>query len=270
MKNIFNAPFVVEMVRTATNMYNHGWDERNGGNISLLLGENELAEYLDLNKVIHKIPTGFYAPELSGKYFLVTGTGKYFKNVQYDPEVNLGIIRIARDGKTAELLWGFSDGGSFTSELPAHLMSHAVRLKVNPRNRVIMHCHPSNLLAMSYVHSLDEREFTRTLWQMCTECIVVFPDGVNVLPWMLCGTNEIGEATAEKMKTARLTIWSQHGIYGAGADLDETFGLIETAEKAAEIFMKIAHLPLKNTITDEQMHELESRFGVKAREGYLK
>lgn len=33
--------------------------------------------------------------------------------------------------------------------------------------------------------------------------------------------------------------------------------------------MKIAHLPLVNTITDEQMHQLEQHFGVKAREGYL-
>ena len=64
-------------------------------------------------------------------------------------------------------------------------------------------------------------------------------------------------------------VWSQHGIYGAGKDLDETFGLIETAEKAAEIYMKIAHLPRINTITDEQMHQLEKRFGIKAREGYL-
>ena len=53
---------------------------------------------------------------------------------------------------------------------------------------------------MTYVHDLDEVAFTRTLWQMCTECVVVFPDGVNVLPWMLCGTNEIGVATAEKMQ----------------------------------------------------------------------
>lgn len=270
MKNILNAPFLIEMVRTTTNMYNHGWDERNGGNISLLLSEEEIKDYIDTKKVIRKIPTGFYAPTLVGKYFLVTGTGKYFKNVQYDPEKNLGLFRIAEDGKTAEILWGYSDGGQFTSELPAHLMSHASRLLVNPNNKVIMHCHPSNLLAMSYVHSLDEKEFTRTLWQMCTECIVVFPDGVNVLPWMLCGTNEIGEATAEKMKTARLVVWSQHGIYGAGADLDETFGLIETAEKAAEIYLKIAHLPIKNTITDEQMHMLEKRFNVKGREGYLK
>ncbi|MBR5738356.1 MAG: rhamnulose-1-phosphate aldolase [Lachnospiraceae bacterium] len=268
MKDILTAPFMVEMIRTTTNMYAHGWDERNGGNISLLLQEADVCDYLAM-KPIRTIPTGFSAPELDGKIFLVTGTGKYFKNVQYAPDVNLGIVRLTENGTAAELLWGFADGGKFTSEFPAHMMSHVARLKVDPANRVVMHCHPANLLAMTYVHDLDERAFTRTLWQMCTECIVVFPDGVNVLPWMLCGTNEIGEATAKKMETARLVVWSQHGIYGAGKDLDETFGLIETAEKAAEIYLKIAPLPLKNTITDEQMHLLEQRFGVKGREGYL-
>ena len=269
MKDIKTAPFFVEFVRTASNMYRLGWDERNGGNISLLLEGSEVGEYLDLSEVIRTIPTEFTAPELDGKYFLVTGTGKYFKNVEYAPDVNLGLVRLTDKGQQAELLWGFTDGGKFTSEFPAHMMSHAARLRVDQANRVVMHCHPANLLAMTYVHDLDERAFTRTLWQMCTECIVVFPEGVNVLPWMLCGTNEIGEATAEKMLTARLVVWAQHGIYGAGKDLDETFGLIETAEKAAEIYMKIAHLALKNTITDEQMHQLEQRFGFTAREGYL-
>ena len=269
MNDILTAPFLVELVRTCTNMYAHGWDERNGGNISLLLDEADVQEYLNLSRVLRTIPTGFEAPALEGKYFLVTGTGKYFKNVQYAPEVNLGLVRLTDKGMKAELLWGYEDGGKFTSEFPAHMMSHVARLGVDPDNRVVMHCHPANLLAMTYVHTLDEREFTRTLWQMCTECIVVFPDGVNVLPWMLCGTNEIGAATAEKMETARLVVWAQHGIYGAGRDLDETFGLIETAEKAAEIYMKIAHLPRVNTITDEQMHLLEQRFGVKGRDGYL-
>ena len=269
MKNVLEMKEMIEFIRTVTNMYDHGWDERNGGNVSLLLDEETLGERLDLSKVVRVIPTRFEAPELEGKYFLVTGTGKYFKNVRYAPEENLGIVRLTDKGKNAELLWGFADGGIFTSEFPAHMMSHAARLKIDPKNRVIMHCHPANLLAMTYVHTLDEREFTRTLWKMCNECIVVFPDGVNVLPWMLCGTNEIGEATAEKMKTARLIVWALHGIYGAGRDLDEAFGLIETAEKSAEIYMKVAHLPQLNTITDEQLRLLEKRFGVRAREGYL-
>jgi rhamnulose-1-phosphate aldolase len=66
MKDILTAPFMVEMIRTATNMYAHGWDERNGGNISLLLDEAEVKEYLDTKKVLRAIPTGFEAPELEG------------------------------------------------------------------------------------------------------------------------------------------------------------------------------------------------------------
>ena len=269
MKDIRTAPFVAEMIRTTANMYAHGWDERNGGNISLLLDGKEAAEYFGGAPVLRTKPTGFRAPELDGRTFLVTGTGKYFKNVEVAPEVNLGVVRLRDGGETAELLWGFEDGGWVTSEFPAHILSHVARLAADPENRVVMHCHPNNLLAMTYVHDLDERAFTRTLWQMETECIVVFPEGVNVLPWMVCGTNEIGEATAEKMKTARLVVWAQHGIYGAGKDLDETFGLIETAEKAAEVYLKIAHLPWKQTLTDDNLRAIAKRFCVTPREGWL-
>ncbi len=132
MKDILNAPFLIEMIRTTTNMYAHGWDERNGGNISMLLDETEVRKYLDFPAIVRTIPTGFTAPELNGKIFLVTGTGKYFKNVQYDPANNLGIVRIAKNGAEAEVLWGFSDGGKFTSEFPAHMMSHVARMRVNP------------------------------------------------------------------------------------------------------------------------------------------
>lgn len=269
MKNILTAPFLTELCETASNMYRLGWDERNGGNISVMLDEQTVAEYLPLDKPLRTIPMGFDATELKGKYFIVTGTGKYFKNVQKDPENALGIIRIANNGSDAELLWGYSDGGKFTSELPAHLMSHIARLKVDPQNRVVMHTHPTNLLAMTYVHPTDTNKFTHTLWQMSTECIVVFPDGIEVLPWMLCGTNEIGVATAEKMLSARVVVWSLHGIYGAGKTLDETFGLVETVEKAAQIYMLTAHLPKVNTITDEQLKTLAKAFKVDYKKGII-
>ena len=269
MKDILTAPFIKEMKDITANMYRLGWDERNGGNISYMLDEEIVAEYLDLDNVIRTIPTGFMAESLVGKIFIVTGTGKYFKNVQSDPETNLGIIRIAKDGTTAELLWGYCDGGRFTSELPAHLMSHMARLSVDPENRVVMHCHPTHTLAMNYVHTLDEKAFTHTLWEMCTECIVVFPDGVGVLPWMLCGNNTIGEATAKKMEEFRLVVWGMHGIYGAGKDIDETFGLIETVEKAAQIYMLTCNMPRINTIKDTELQELAEAFGVKYRKDFL-
>lgn len=267
-KDICEAPFVKEMCKTASNMYRLGWDERNGGNISYLLRDEEVAEYLDTDNVIRTIPlmgvneVDFDITPLIGRCFIVTGTGKYFKNIEADPETNLGIVRIASDGKNIELLWGFKDGGRPTSEFPAHMMSHMARLKADPENRVIIHSHPTNTLAMNFVHELDEKKFTHTLWEMCTECIVVFPDGVGVLPWMLCGTSEIGVATAKKMEEFRLVVWAMHGIYGAGKTLDETFGLIETVEKAAQIYMLTAHLPRVNTIKDEDMLKLLELFKV--------
>ena len=262
MKDIFKSPFVTEMRKVTANMYRQGWDERNGGNISYLLENEDVAQYLDPSHVIREIPTGFEAKPLAGKTFIVTGTGKYFKNVDEDPETNLGIVRIKEDGQTAQLLWGLSDGGSFTSEFPAHMMSHMARLKADPKNRIIMHTHPTYTLAMTHVHELDDASFTHTLWEMCSESIVVFPDGIGVLPWMLCGTNAIGEATAKKMEEYRLVIWGLHGIYGAGKDMDETFGLIETVEKAAQLYMLAASVGRKNTIHENELLQLVERYGL--------
>lgn len=269
MNDILNSPLMTEMIRTAEEMYRHGWDERNSGNISILLDDDILPGVSGL-PTLRTLPLASAAgEELRAKKFLVTGTGTYFKNYRYFPERDLGIIRISADGSKAELLWGFAEGGTFTSELPAHLMGHVSRMRSDPENRVILHCHPANILAMTYVHSIDEREFTRTLWQMCTESMIIFPDGISVLPWMLCGTDEIAIATAEKLQKTRIVVWAQHGIYASGRSLDETFGLIETAEKAAEIYMKIAHLPRLNTINDDQLKQIAKRFNVVPREEFL-
>ncbi len=268
MKNILDAPFIKEMCKTTANMYRLGWDERNGGNISYLLDEKEVGEYLDLNRVIRTIPTGFDAADLIGKIFIVTGTGKYFKNIEEDPEYNLGIVRIAQDGTTAELLWGYSDGGKFTSEFPAHMMSHMARLKVDPDHRVIMHTHPTYTIAMNAVCPIDEKDFTHKLWQSNTEAVVVFPDGVGVLPCMVCGTNEIGIATAEKIQKTRLVVWTNHGIYGAGKTMDEAFGLIETVEKTAQIYM-LALGHTVNVIPDQIIRELATLWGLTPAEGIL-
>lgn len=268
MKNILEAPFVKELCKITSNMYRQGWDERNGGNVSVLLDEEQVKEYLDTDNVLRVIPTGFDAKELVGKYFIVTGTGKYFKNVEGDPETSLGIIRIGADGKTAELLWGYRDGGKFTSELPAHLMTHATRLKIDPNHRVVMHTHPTYTICMSAVLKTDDRVFTEKLWRNNTEAIVVFPDGVGVLPCMVCGTNEIGEATAEKMKEYRLVVWANHGIYGVGKDIDEAFGLIETVEKTAQLYMlTLGHVV--NEIGDDVLQGLVDLWHLTPLDGIL-
>lgn len=269
MNNIFEAPFVKEMCDTTKNMYRLGWDERNGGNISYRLDASMVEAYLNPSAVLHTIPLDFDASYLGGQYFIVTASGKYFKNVKDCPQDNMGVIRIHPDGKAYDILWGFADGSHPTSELPTHLMNHIERLKVDPEHRIVMHCHPLNILSMTFVHTLDEKAFTKTLWQMCTECIVVFPEGIGVLPWMVCGNTEIGKATAEKIKDHRIVLWAAHGIFGTGETMDEAFGLIETVEKAAQVYMAIGQMPIKQSITDAQLFDLCKAFGIEPRAGYL-
>lgn len=263
LKNLETFKPLQEMIETTTNLYRLGWDERNGGNISYLLEKEEIETYLDPKKVIRTIPMIFDGTKLIGKYFLLTGSGKYFKNVNKDPENNLGIVRVAEDGKHVDLLWGFSDGGVPTSELPAHFMSHLSRLAVDPENRIVMHVHATHLLAMTFTHELTAKAISRTLWEMCTECMVVFPEGVAVLPWLVPGSNEIGQATAKQMTKFRLVLWPFHGVYGTGRTMDETFGLIETAEKAAQVYTYVqAQGGIKQAITDENFQALAKQFGV--------
>lgn len=50
---------------------------------------------------------------------------------------------------------------------------------------------------------------------------------------------EIAVATSELMKKYDLAIWAHHGMFAAGEDFDPTFGLMHTAEKSAEILVKM-------------------------------
>lgn len=104
--DILNAPFIIEMRKTCDLMYKKGWNERNGGNVSCILSEKELSEYnVNLNGNLNSYMLESPIPELSGMYFLITGTGKYFKNVFEKPKENLGIIKISDDGSSYKLIW---------------------------------------------------------------------------------------------------------------------------------------------------------------------
>jgi len=263
------APFLVEFCRILDNMYRLGWDERNGGNLSVMLDEAQIAPYLDPGRTLRALPITFDARALAGRIFLVIGTGSYFRNMLSDPEHNCGIFRIAADGRSLQVLWGYEPDGAPTCETPTHLMCHVARLQVDPGHRVVLHSHPPGILAMTFVHPLDDRSFTRSLWRLNTECMVVFPDGVGVLPWMLCGNDEIGVATAAKMRDTRLVVWAHHGLWGVGRSIDEAFGLVETAEKFAQTYMTTSHVPRLSHINDDNLREIAAHFGVTPREGFL-
>ena len=125
--------FVSDMVKITSDAWLKGWDERNGGNVSFRLLEQDVQPYLAGWHESRVLPLEEPLPSLAGEYFLVTGSGKYFRNVQLNPEANLGVIRVSPGGRAVAVCWGYSDGAVPTSELSAHLKSHAVRQQRGPR-----------------------------------------------------------------------------------------------------------------------------------------
>lgn len=249
-------------------LYKHGWDERNGGNLSYILTEEEVKEICDPNNILRTFEYDFDMTPIIGRYFVITGTGTYFKNMVKAPEVNLGVLKIL-DKSTVGLLWGYSEGGRPTSEAPTHLQCHIERLKKDSNHRLVIHCHTTNIICMTHICPLDSDFFTEALWKMQTESIVVFPEGVAVLPWILCGGTEIGVQTARLMSEYRSVVWAQHGIFCTGKTLDEVFGLIETIEKAAEIYMKICDKKIIQSISNENLLEIAEAFHIDYRHGII-
>lgn len=271
--DLLKEEFICEFINISNEGYQKGWHERNGGNASYRIKPEEIEpirSYLTYDKPYDKI--GIPVENLKGEYFLITGSGKYFRNIINKPEENIAIIEIDSLGENYRVVWGLKEGGRPTSELPTHLMNHSVKKDRNQnKHRVIYHCHPANIIALTFVLPLEDEVFTRELWEMATECPVVFPDGIGVVDWMVPGGRDIAIATSKLMEKYNVAIWAHHGIFCSGENFDETFGLVETVEKSAEILVKVLSIgnQKRQTITTQNLRDLAKDFRVCLPEKFL-
>ena len=269
-------PFMKGFVRLCADGWNQGWHERNGGNLTYRMTDGEVADCRPFfyENPCNWIPLGVQADNLRGAYFAVTGAGRYMRNVPLDTAKNVGIVEINAEGDACRIVWGLKDGGMPSSEFPSHFMIHSVRVDVTGgSSRVLYHAHPVNVVALTSVMPLDARTITRTLWKAMTECIIAFPKGVGVLPWMVPGGAEIAMATSELMKTYDAVIWAQHGLFCSGTDFDSAFGLMHTIEKASDIYVRARLLngggEFANTISDEGLRAIARNLGLGINEDFL-
>ena len=271
--NILEQEFIKGFIRMCSDGFRQGWHERNGGNLTYRMKDEEVKcvqSVFSYQRAWEDI--GTEVPELANEYFLVTGSGKYFRNVELDPKANIGIVEIDETGTKYHVVWGLIDGAVPTSELPTHLMNHAIKKMVTDnQHRVIYHCHTTNVIALTFVLPLKDEIFTRELWEMATECPVVFPAGIGVVSWMVPGGREIAVATSALMKDYDVAIWAHHGIFCSGSDFDTTFGLAHTVEKSAEILVKMLSMSPKKlqTIQTDELRSLADAFHVTLPEKFL-
>lgn len=268
--------FMKGFARLCADGWEQGWHERNGGNLTYRMTDGEVADCRPFfyENPCNWIPLGVQADNLRGAFFAVTGAGRYMRNVPLDIARNVGIVEINAEGDACRIVWGLKDGGMPSSEFSSHFMIHSVRVDVTAgSSRVLYHAHPVNVVALTSVMPLDARTITRALWKAMTECVIAFPNGVGVLPWMVPGGAEIAMATSELMKTYDAVIWAQHGLFCSGADFDSAFGLMHTIEKASDIYVRARLLngggEFANTISDEGLRAIARNLGLGVNEDFL-
>ncbi|MDL2329490.1 rhamnulose-1-phosphate aldolase [Desulfosarcina sp. OttesenSCG-928-A07] len=268
---IRQVPFFTDFIRMTNDACQKGWHERNAGNLSYGICSEEITDIRDhLHPPRTWTPIGVSVPDLGGAYFLVTGSGKCLRNVNLYPEENMAIVRIDQTGQNYSIVWGLEKGGSPTSELPTHLLTHAVSRQTQNGRRVVYHAHPSSIIALSFVLPLTDYAFTRELWGMATECPVVFPDGVGVVPWMVPGSIDIARATESLMRKYSVVVWAHHGVMCAGTDFDDALGLMETVEKSAEISIKVRSMGgVRQSVTPDQLRVMARAAGVTLSDTFL-
>ena len=67
-------------------------------------------------------------------------------------------------------------------------MNHEVKvIATGGKHRVIYHAHPANTIALTFALPLTDEAFTRELWEMISECSIVFPAGIGIVHWMVPG-----------------------------------------------------------------------------------
>jgi len=118
-----DAEFVQGFIRMANDGWEQGWHERNGGNLSYRVKPEEVEAVRENFQEKEWQPIGTTVPNLAGEYFLVTGSGKYFRNVILKPEDSICMIELDEKGENYRIVWGLVNGGRPTSELPSHLMN---------------------------------------------------------------------------------------------------------------------------------------------------
>ena len=272
MASIYDIPCVKDFMKTCMDGWDQGWHERNGGNLTYRMTNEDVEACRSyFTEPGEWTAMGVQADNLAGEYFLTTGSGKYFRNVELTPEECIGIVEINEAGDSWRIVWGLENAKP-TSEFPSHFLNHSVRkAATNGANRIIYHLHATNVIALTYVLPLNDRDFSRALWQSATECPVVFPEGVGVCPWMVPGGADIAVATSELMKKYQAAIWAQHGLFVSGPDFDTAFGLAHTIEKSAEIYVKVLSTgkPILQTITDDALRAIAKDFNVTLNEEFL-
>lgn len=236
------------------------------GNISVYIGwPVEPRRIFPISEVV---PLPEAAPELAGKAFLVTGSGRRLREIIDDPAANLGCLVVAEDGECGTLYTGprrlFT---RLTSEFNSHLAVHRDQVQRTGTNfHAVVHAQPPYLTYLSHVERYrDEQYLNHHILRWQPETIVNLPEGVGVIPFKLPGSPDLMDATVASLRVHRIVVWAKHGVMArSDISVKRATDRIEYAETGARYeYMNVRTGEIAEGLAVDEIRMICETFGVK-------
>lgn len=267
MESILNnrpalAAEVEKVAEVAGYLWQKGWAERNGGNITV-----NVTEYVDdaikaMPAISEVKPIGAVLPHLKGCYFYCKGTQKRMRDLARRPMENGSIIRILDDCASYVII---ADSPVMpTSELPSHLSVHNYLISKGLPYKASVHTHPIELVAMSHNKKFLEKDVaSNLLWSMIPETKAFCPRGLGIIPYTLPGSVELADATIHELDDYDVVMWEKHGVFAVDVDIMSAFDQVDVLNKSALIYIAAKNMGFEpDGMSQEQMKEMTVAFNL--------
>ena len=254
---------IARIAEVAGYLWEKGWAERNGGNITVNVTEWVDAEMRAMPALGAPGEIGKVLPHLKGCWFYCKGTQKRMRDLAGDPMGNGSIIRILDDCAHYEIV---ADAPvAPTSELPSHLSVHNYLLAKGSPYRASLHTHPIELVALTHARKwLEKDAATRMLWSMIPETKAFCPRGLGMVPYLLPSSVALAEATIRTLdEDYDVVMWEKHGVFAVDTDIMSAFDQVDVLNKAAQIYIAARGMGFEpEGMSEAQMRELSEVFGL--------
>lgn len=267
MESILNnrpalAAEVNKVAEVAGYLWQKGWAERNGGNITV-----NITEYVD--DAIQSMPAisevksiGATLPHLKGCYFYCKGTNKRMRDLARWPMENGSVIRILDDCASYVII--ADQPVQPTSELPSHLSVHNHLLAKGSPYKASVHTHPIELIAMTHCEKYLKKDVaTNLLWSMIPETKAFCPRGLGIIPYKLPSSVELAQATINELDDYDVVMWEKHGVFAVDVDVMAAFDQVDVLNKSALIYIAAKNMGFEpDGMSQLQMQEMSVAFNL--------
>jgi rhamnulose-1-phosphate aldolase len=251
-----------EVAEVAGYLWQKGWAERNGGNITINVTDIIDEKTVHIKPVSKKIPLGRTMKNLKEGYFFCKGTNRRMRDLARFPMENGAFIRITNDGAHYEII--ADNPVKPTSELASHLSIHNYLIGKGSDYKAVLHTHPIDLVAMTHNPAfLKKDKLTHLLWSMIPETRAFCPRGLGIVPYQMPGSFELADATIKELNEYDVVMWEKHGVVSVAENIMEAFDQVDTLSKSAQIYLTAKSMGFEPAGTSpEQMNELKIAFNL--------